>query len=420
MSAGERAASLGASENAQRYVEQAIELSESQLRRAELHEQAGELAVLARSAESARAHLEGAIALFEEQHLTHSAARVSAKLGIVTWHLEADIEQAMADMEQAFSVLECDERDADLAPVAVQLARALYFSGRVDEAMERNELALEIAEELELLDALSHGLNTKAIILGFARGRRQEATVLMRHALHTALVHDRSDAALRGYNNLASFLSEEELREALEHTYGHEALARRVGDRGQLLQALNWRCGLSLALGEWDEALEIARSSESREKWMSLWMAALHARRGELDEARRYLAMAAEDYDPNELQQVVHHHAMEALVLLAEGKPGEALRSAEVALDGRSTVGLAQVDGARVSPGGCLRVGEPGEDRRVARDHRAGAAGSADILVEGDRCPLRSAPLRAAARRGDGSRGVRCCGWARARGRPGV
>ena len=77
-------------------------------------------------------------------------------------------------MERAFSVLAGDERDADLATVAVQLARALYFSGRVDEAMERNELALEIAEELELPDVLSHGLNTKGLILytRAAGGRR--------------------------------------------------------------------------------------------------------------------------------------------------------------------------------------------------------------------------------------------------------
>ena len=61
--AAERAASLGASENAQRYVEQALELSESPLRRAELHERAGELARLARNADSARAHFEQAIAL---------------------------------------------------------------------------------------------------------------------------------------------------------------------------------------------------------------------------------------------------------------------------------------------------------------------------------------------------------------------
>ena len=168
--AAERAASLGASENAQRYIEQALELSESPLRRAELHERAGELARLARRADSARAHFEQAIALFEGQQLTHPAARVTAWLGIVTWQLEGDIERGIGvHGARVLDVLAADERDADLATVAVQLARALLLQRPADDAMERNELALEIAEELELPDVLSHGLNTKSLILSRAR-----------------------------------------------------------------------------------------------------------------------------------------------------------------------------------------------------------------------------------------------------------
>ena len=314
------------------------------LRRAELHERAGELARLAGRADSASAHFEQAVALFEDQHLPHPAALATAKLGLVTWTLAADIEHGLVEMERAFSVLAGDERDADLAMVAVQLARALYFSGRVDEAMERNELALEIAEELELPDVLSHGLNTKAVILRFARGRPQEATVLMRHALELALTHDRSEAALRAFNNLTSFLAEDDLREALEYTHRHEALARRVGDRGQVLRALYWRCGLSVGAGEWDEALAVAQSSDI--SWGALWATLIYAGRGELADARRLLAIAEQDLDRNEVQAVVAFHAVEAVMLLAEGKPAEALLSAEVALEGRSTVGLAQVGDA--------------------------------------------------------------------------
>ena len=96
--------------------------------------------------------------------------------------------------------------------------------------------------------------------------------VLMRYALDVALVHDRSEAALRAFNNLTSFLAQGDVREALENTHRHEALARRVGDRDQVLQALNWRCGLSVMVGEWDEALAIAQSSESTEQWMALWI----------------------------------------------------------------------------------------------------------------------------------------------------
>jgi class 3 adenylate cyclase/tetratricopeptide (TPR) repeat protein len=346
--AAERAASLGASENAQRYVEQALELSESHLRSAELHERAGELAELARRADSALAHFEQSIALFEAQHLPHSAARVTAKLGIVRWTVAGDIERGLADMERAFSVMAGEGHDPDLATVAVQSARALYFSGRADEAMERNELALELAEALELPDVLSHGLNTRGVILRFARGRPEEATVLMRHALELALMHDRSDAALRAYNNLTSFLAEDDLREALEHTYRHEALAQRVGDRGQVLQALNWRCGLSVGVGEWDEALEIAQRSgqEQLPNWSMLWVTAIYAWRGELAEARRCLAIAEQDLDRNEVQAVAGYHAQEASVLLAEGKPADALQAAEVALEGRNTFGLSQVGDA--------------------------------------------------------------------------
>ena len=57
--------------------------------------------------------------------------------------------------------------------------------------MARNELALEIAESLELPEVLSHGLNTKGLILS-ARGRPEEAWLLMRHALEVALTHDLS------------------------------------------------------------------------------------------------------------------------------------------------------------------------------------------------------------------------------------
>jgi class 3 adenylate cyclase/tetratricopeptide (TPR) repeat protein len=361
--AGERAASLGASENAQGYFEQALELSESPLRRAELHERAGELAELARRADSAQAHFEQAVALFEEQHLPHPAARVTARLGIVRWTLEGDIERGLADMERAFSVMAGQGHDSDLATVAVQSARALYFTGRADEAMERNELALEIAEALELPDVLSHGLNTKGVILRFARGRPQEATVLMRHALDIALAHDRAEAALRAFNNLSSFLAEDNLMEALKNAQRHEALARRVGDRGNVAQALNWRCGLLMGVGEWDEALDIAESSEVRRTWTALWVTMIWAGRGELHEARRHLAMAEQDLDRNEVQAVVGYHAVEAFVRLAEGKPAEALQSAEVALEGRGTLGLAQIGDALDCA--LLAAFESGQDEKV-------------------------------------------------------
>ena len=89
-----------------------------------------------------RAHFEQAIALFEEQQLTHPAARVTAWLGIVTWNSRVTSSGRSASWSERSRCWQMTNDDPDLATVAVQLARALYFSGQADDAMERNELAL--------------------------------------------------------------------------------------------------------------------------------------------------------------------------------------------------------------------------------------------------------------------------------------
>ncbi len=195
--AGERAAALGAPESAVRYLEQALTFAESPLRRAELGERAGQMAVLGSHAADARPYFERAIEAFEELGLTHPAARVRSRLGLFIWQVEGDVEQAIEVLEQAFDVLAGDERDADLAMLAASLARPLFFRGRLDDSMARNEVALEIAESLSLPEVLSHGLNTKGLILS-ARGRPAEAELLTRHSLDVALAHDLTSAAIAG------------------------------------------------------------------------------------------------------------------------------------------------------------------------------------------------------------------------------
>ena len=116
---------------------------------------------------------ERAIAILDEMGLAHPAARVTAQLGILAWQQERNLEGALGPLEEAFALLAGDgERDSDVAVLSVQLGRMLYFSGRHAESFERTEFALEIAEALQLPDVLSHGLNTKSLLLA-ARGRRQ-------------------------------------------------------------------------------------------------------------------------------------------------------------------------------------------------------------------------------------------------------
>ena len=341
--AGERAASLAATESAQRYLEQALELTGTPLERAELHERAGIMAIRGGRTREARSHLERAVEGLEELGHTHRAARTSARLAIeVTWFQEHDIERALVDMERSFSALSDDEHDADLAQLAVQSARVLHFSGRLDEAMVRNELALEIAEALQLPLVLSHGLNTKG--LRYAQhGRWEEGMLLMRHALEVALAHDLAEPAIRGYMNLCSLTAaQDRFREALDLSRAGADLARKIGERGGELGLESWTCGLLAILGEWDEAT--ARSETLGDLPYGLVDPYVH--RGDLEEAHRQLETMRDEADLNEPQHRAGLRMDEAAVLIAEGNMSEALAAAEEALECRTELGLTHVQWA--------------------------------------------------------------------------
>jgi class 3 adenylate cyclase/tetratricopeptide (TPR) repeat protein len=347
--AGERAATLGGNESAQRYFEQAIELADSPLRAAELHERAGQMATFGTRVPDARSHYEAAIEGFAGIELSHPAARVRSRLGLLVWGQEGDIAKAVAYMESAFEVLAADEPDADLAQLAVSLARPLFFSGRHDDAMEKNELALDIAEKLQLPEVLSHGLNTKALILS-ARGRPEEAWLLMRHALEVALTHDLSTAAIRAYINSTALVSmRNREREALELTFKGRELARKVGDRDSEGFLEGWVRGIRSALGEWDAVMADDHPPEAHAR-MNVWRYAsvvpILAARGQLEEARRRLEAVRPLADTEEAQNLAGFKAMEAHVLLAEGRPREALAAADdvVALRDEMAGGLAPLD----------------------------------------------------------------------------
>jgi class 3 adenylate cyclase/tetratricopeptide (TPR) repeat protein len=340
VAAGDRAESVAANENAQRYFEQALELVTSPVERAELDERAGRVAARSLRTREARAHLEQAIADFEEIGLTHPAARVRARLGLLTWTQETDIERAIGDLEHAFEVLAGEEHDADLAMLAVTLGRPLFFVGRLDDAMARTELALEIAESLQLPDVLSHGLNTKGLILA-ARGRHEEAELLLRHSLEVALARELSEAALRAYLNLTAIVSQRDrIREALELSLSGVELARKVGDRGLEHGLRGWARSNMLALGEWDEVLAEEAELDVEDKrtlaFHRFLLTGLFLRRGNREEAQRRLDAIRSHIDVRELQDFATLRSAEAELLLASGRPSEALAAAGEVIDMRA------------------------------------------------------------------------------------
>src|SRR5438105_14825070 len=104
-------------------------------------------------------------------------------------------------MQQAYDVLSSGEPNETLATIAAQSGRILFFTGKPDEAFERNEEALALAERLMLPEVLSQAMNTKAVILAY-RNRNEEALLLVQHALQLALDNDLHSSILRAYNNI--------------------------------------------------------------------------------------------------------------------------------------------------------------------------------------------------------------------------
>jgi tetratricopeptide (TPR) repeat protein len=344
--AGERAGSLAAHAEAQRSFEHAAELADDPQVEAELFERAGIMARVGARGEEANRCFERAIGLFDEAGATHPAARVEARLAEAMWDI-GRLEEGLERMNRSFELLANEEPDADLATLAAQVGRFLFFGGQPDLAMQRVESALELAESLLLPEVLAQALTTKAIILT-SRARRQEGIALLEFALQTARDHDKPSAALRASYNLADCLGQanrfadaaETVREGLAH-------ARRVGNRFWELSFLGQLYPF-LSLGEWDEALAMFAELPADE-WAGnrqafsvgpLVQATVLGNRGRFDELERLLTGFAEMDRSGDEQERSAYRSGVARFHLTSGRLAEAMAAAEMAFASRDHFGL--------------------------------------------------------------------------------
>jgi predicted ATPase/class 3 adenylate cyclase len=345
---GDRAGSLAANAEAQRAYERAAELSDDLVERAELIERAGNAARMRGRPLDASAHYEEAIRLFTDAGAAHPAARVSARLAEILWD-RGRLEEGVESMERAYQVLAREAPDGDLAALAAQLGRLLFFAGDPPKAMERVEAALEIAEALSLPEVLSQALTTKAILM-YSSGRISEGMALMRFSLETALEHDKPSAALRAYFNLADLLGHSDhYADAVEMVAKGLALARRVGSDYWESSFLGQHYAY-LVRGYWDElAAMLAELEAQTENWLDTRQAfnsvasvgvTLYVHRGELEHAERVLAQLESLADSADIQERVSFACGNSRMQLARGRPDEALRAAQVALAARESMGV--------------------------------------------------------------------------------
>jgi predicted ATPase len=342
--AAERAASLGATTEAQRYFQQTSDLAVDPRDEATALIRAGEMALRASAYDQAESAFRRALLLNEESGDTHAAARASG------WLATADGQQGRRDeaierMEQAVAVIAADEPDADLAFLLNRLGQSYWFRGDLQEAAAVNDRALDLAEALKLPELLVRGWNTRGMIIGSRRP--EEARGVFQLAFDTAMANELYTAA----GSLCGQLSDVAFRQdryvdSINHLEEMVALWRRAGVHEWF--ALSEMTHALTMLGRWDEAL--ARLEEIPEEQLGTEFDLLspitgpldiYLHRGELDSARRLLQRHAAFEHAADVQVYGCYQAGAAALRLAEGDARGAISAGTLAFETRASLGIS-------------------------------------------------------------------------------
>jgi class 3 adenylate cyclase/tetratricopeptide (TPR) repeat protein len=347
--AGDRAASLAAPAEARAYFERAAELTDAPTERAALVERAGAMALQMGQLEQAGRLVTEARRLFEESGQSRPAARAEAGLAEIAFQ-QGHLDQAIERARHAYQVLAGDEQDATFALVTGQFGRFLALAGD-PEAASVLEVALRLAEQLQLREVYSQALSSRSVAL-MREGRHDETITLLRRALDVAIEGDFTTATFRAWNNLAVTLEgDDRYQEVVELIGPTLEMARRKGDRVSELAALLGNVAPFLALGRWDEAIGLVEEAEAGEDlgsmpWASMRVAdavPIHLRRGEIEAARQLFAVARSRVDEHNDEIRARVGCVEVELLNAEGRHVEALSLANQLLEMVPALGLPDI-----------------------------------------------------------------------------
>jgi class 3 adenylate cyclase/tetratricopeptide (TPR) repeat protein len=342
--AGDRAASLAAAREAQRYYAQAAELADDPLDCADLEHRAGQMAWRRGRADEARALFGKALEIFDAQGLKRPAARTAAVLAEIDFR-DGRTSDSIGRLEHALESLAGEESGADVAAVAAQLGRFLALDAQLNAAAPHLELALELAEALKLPEVLTQALTTKGVVLT-RQNRLEEARILLDGALTLAHEHDIPAAAIRASNNLAVvFESSDRYGDALAIADGAAAIARRIGDRNWESMLFAGPISALVLLGQWDEALtreaEINAAGMVAVEHLLVHLIEIDCWRGNVEQARSRLERSAELKTHESVDYAMSYQLHSAQLLRTEGKLRAAQEALEQVLAARSELGIS-------------------------------------------------------------------------------
>ncbi len=305
--AAERAAALGAQDQAISFLEQSLRITPEGTERAEMLERAGRAAKTAGRVEDAERLYGSAIEIYEGTDDRAGAARSAA--GIAEAKLNArQIHIAVPQLEAAW------DKYGDLWPspsaieLRLQLARAYANGEHNAKALETIEEVLEFAEHSNLVPTIARGLIIKGTAYG-SMGRLRESIALLDAAERLARESSVNEVLAAALLVGGFHLNEVDLRGALAKYREGAVLARRTGQRLTLYTFINNIAYTGFTTGDWDEAMAVSGDALSGDvegthrAWLIGNEVSIRAGRGEdVEEGlalMRELAARAVDEDMN-------------------------------------------------------------------------------------------------------------------------
>ncbi|MFI5255042.1 MAG: AAA family ATPase [Candidatus Limnocylindrales bacterium] len=245
--AAERAAALGAHQQAVAHLEQALIVTTDPAEQALLLERAGASASANGQDEVAEGYLRRAVELHRAAGDRIGTARATAALGrVLVTSRHGDI--AVPLLEGAYAEFSDLEGDATLAELGGELARAVWLSGNLRRAIEIADLALRMAEHMDLAPIIADTLVTKGGALTMD-GRSAEGLALMRAGQELAERHGLAHTQTRAAINRTALEFRRDPRLALEIGRAGVITARRLGQRNSVVTGN--AAGAAIRVGEW-------------------------------------------------------------------------------------------------------------------------------------------------------------------------
>ena len=250
--AAERAATLGAHDQAVSYLRQAIAVTADPDERMALHLRAAGSANAAATHGDARAHVEAAIDLARSADDPEATGAGAALLGEILID-DGQPPDAVVVLEAAIAAFPESGSDEVRATLLANLSRALMRTGEPAKSVAAADLALDLAERLGLERIVAETFNNKGSSLGYL-GRQREGLALLQAAVDLAHAGGFVAAEIRARTNLGG--SVDDARRARDCYRSAEELARRVGNRSLARWAGESARFADFIVGEgWDEAI---------------------------------------------------------------------------------------------------------------------------------------------------------------------